>query len=405
MEFLYSAYVKGAAQPTDGTIDAESLRDAVSQLKGRGLLVVTIREKQRKARWKFLPTLRFVHVSSTERVLLARHLALILRAGLPIDRALEILQQHGRNKGLKNAITDIVGLVRKGESLSDAFVRYPAVFPPVFIAVVRWGEVGGSLVESLEHLAVQLEKDHDLRVKVRGAFIYPAIVIGATVIVGVIMSVFILPRIVGLLESFKVNLPFTTRLFLALARFLLRYGLYLLPLVVILPVGLFFLFRLRALRPVFHRFLLRIPIIGSLVQQVNLARFDRILGSLLRSGIPTVEALTITRDSMGNVQYRRAVQAVVETASTGTPISREIEKHKLFPPIQVQMVAVGEATGRLADVLLYLADFTERDIDQRTKNLATAIEPLLLLGIGLIVGGVAVSIITPIYQLVGSFSQ
>jgi type IV pilus assembly protein PilC len=205
MEFLYNAYNK-AGKPVRGIIDAASPVTAAATLRGQGLLILSVKEKRnRSPRFSFasiLSSTRFLRVSSTERVLLARHLALILRPGIPIDRALDILQEHRKNRALKTALQDIVALIRKGETLSEGFSRYPAVFPSVAVAVIRWGEAGGSLVESLDHLATQMEKDHDLRVKVRGAFIYPLIVIGATVIVGIIMGVFILPRIVGLIESF-----------------------------------------------------------------------------------------------------------------------------------------------------------------------------------------------------------
>lgn len=403
MDFEYVASTREGAS-RQGMVEAGSVRDAVAALKARGLIVISVRaRKTTRARPAF--GRRLVRISATERVLLARHLALILRAGIPIDRAIDILRAHGKNKGLQRVLEELVGLIRKGESFAVALARYPAVFPPLFVAIVRWGEIGGTLVESLEHLAAQMEKDYDLRSKVRGAFVYPAIVIVATFGVGIVMAVFILPRLVSLFESFKVDLPLSTRIFLAAARFVQRRGLLLLPAVILLPLAAVFLLRRPALRPFAHRLLLRLPVFGPLVRQVNLARFDRIFGSLLRSGIPVVDALRITRDSLGSIPYRRALTSVVESARQGMPVSRELENVPLFPSLQVQMIAVGEETGRLADVLLYLAEFTERDVDTRTKNLATAIEPMLLLAIGLLVGGVAVAVITPIYQLTSSFSR
>lgn len=403
MDFEYVASTQGGASRR-GMVEAGSVRDAVAALKARGLIVISVQaRKETRARQAF--GRRLVRISATERVLLARHLALILRAGIPIDRAIDILRAHGRNKGLKRVLEELVGLVRRGEAFSTSLARYPAVFPPLFVAIIRWGEIGGTLVESLEHLAAQMEKDYDLRSKVRSAFVYPVIVIVATVGVGIIMAVFILPRLVALFESFKVDLPLSTRIFLAVARFIQRRGLLLLPVAILLPIAAVVLLRRPALRPFAHRLLLRLPVFGPLIRQVNLARFDRIFGSLLRSGIPVVDALQITKDSLGSIPYRQVLTRIIESARQGMPVSRELEKVPLFPSIQVQMIAVGEETGRLADVLLYLAEFTERDVDTRTKNLATAIEPLLLLAIGLLVGGVAVAVITPIYQLTSSFSQ
>ncbi|TSC72649.1 MAG: type IV pilus assembly protein PilC [Parcubacteria group bacterium Gr01-1014_38] len=404
MEFSYTATTDSGETRT-GTVEAGSAREVVSALKTQGLIVLSIRPERERTPWQKRFGGWFVRASATERVLLARHLALILRAGLPIDRAFEILQSQGRNKGLRRVLHEILIRIQKGDSLAAALARYPTVFPPIFVAIVQWGEIGGTLVESLEHLAGQLEKDHDLRVKVRGALFYPAIVIGATIVLGVIMAVFILPRLVILFESFRVDLPLSTRIFLAVARFFLRRGVLLIPLLIALLVGAFVAFRSKALRPFTSRLILRMPVFGSLMKQVNLARFDRILGSLLRSGIPVVDALGITAESVGNYQYRRALQAVQSAVREGVPIGREIEKYAIFPTIQTQMVTVGEATGRLADVLLFLAEFTERDVDARTKTLATAVEPLLLIVIGVVVGGVAIAIITPIYQLTASFSK
>lgn len=404
MEFSYTAATSTGATRA-GTLEAQSAREVIATLKAQGLIVLSVQARERRRAGLKGFRARLVKIGSADRVLLARHLALMLRAGLPIDRALEILGVQARSSGMKKIFQELLTLVQRGESLGSALARYPTIFPPIFITVVRWGEVGGSLVESLEHLAAQLEKDHELRVKVRGAFIYPVIVIGATVVLGVIMAVFILPRLVVLFEAFQVALPLSTRVFLAVAKFFLRYGLIALPISLVLAVVSVLLIRSKFLRPFLHRAVLKVPVFGPLVSQVNLARFDRILGSLMSSGIPIVDALGITAESLGNVQYQRVLAQILRTAREGFPIGRETTKSKLFPPIQSQMIVVGEATGRLSEVLLYLADFTERDIDTRTKNLATAVEPMLLIFIGFIVGGVAIAVITPIYQLTGSLTK
>lgn len=404
MEFLYTiATHEGTTRK--GVLEAESAKGAVAALRAQGFVVLSL-EAKREARAlskKFRRSL--TRFPSAQRVFFARHLALILRAGLPIDKALEILQLQERNKPVRRVFQEMLALVRRGESFSATLARYPTMFSILFVSIVRWGEIGGTLVESLEHLANQLEKDHDLRVKVRSALIYPVIVIGATFALGIVMAIFILPRLVGLFEALKVDLPFTTRLFLAVARFLLRYGVFVLLFVPPLVIGTVALLRAKFARPFVHRVVLRLPVFGALIQQVNLARFDRILGSLIRSGIPIVEALGITAQSLGNLLFQQALTSLSNTARKGVPLGREIGRYQIFPPIQAQMIIVGEATGRLSDVLLYLAEFTERDVDTRTKNLSVAIEPMLLIFIGVIVGGVALAVITPIYQLVGSFSQ
>lgn len=404
MEFLYTiATQEGTTRK--GVLEAESAKGAVAALRAQGFVVLSLKMKKEARAFGKKFRRRLTRFPTIQRVFFARHLALILRAGLPIDKALQILQSQERNTSVRRVLQEMLALIQRGESFSSTLARYPTMFSLLFVSVVRWGEIGGTLVESLEHLASQLEKDHDLRVKVRSAFVYPVIVIGATFALGVIMAIFILPRLIGLFEALRVDLPLSTRLFLATARFFLRYGIFVLIVFPVFIIGTTVFFRAKFARPFVHRVLLRLPVFGPLVQQVNLARFDRILGSLIRSGIPIVEALEITSQSLGNLLFQRALTSLKNTAREGVPLGREIGRYPLFPPIQAQMIVVGEATGRLSEVLLYLAEFTERDVDARTKNLSVAIEPMLLIFIGVIVGGVAVAVITPIYQLVGSFSQ
>ncbi len=404
MEFEYTIATRDGAT-RKGTLEAESARGAVASLRAQGFVVLALAEKKAERALSKALRSRFTRFPMTQRVFFARHLALILRAGIPIDRALEILATQERNKSVRRVLQEMLALVQRGESFSATLARFPKMFSSLFVSIVRWGEIGGTLVESLEHLASQLEKDHDLRVKVRSAFIYPVIVIGATFALGMVMAVFILPRLVGLFEALRVDLPFTTRLFLAVSRLLLRYGVLFIVVTPVVIIGVVTVARAKFARPFIHRILLRLPVFGTLTKQVNLARFDRILGSLIRSGIPIVEALEITSQSLGNLLYQRVLLQLKNTAREGVPLGQEIGRYPLFPPIQAQMIVVGESTGRLADVLLYLAEFTERDVDTRTKNLAVAVEPMLLIFIGIIVGGVAIAVITPIYQLVGSFSQ
>lgn len=404
MEFAYTIATRdGATQK--GTLEAASARGAVASLRAQGFVVLALEEKKAERALSKALRSRFTRFPMTQRVFFARHLALILRAGIPIDRALDILSKQERNKSVRRVLQEMLALVQRGESFSATLARFPKMFSPLFVSIVRWGEIGGTLVESLEHLASQLEKDHDLRVKVRSAFIYPVIVIGATFALGVVMAVFILPRLVGLFDALRVDLPFTTRVFLAVSRLLLQYGVIFIVVTPVVIIGGIAVVRAKFSRPLVHRMLLRLPVFGTLTKQVNLARFDRILGSLIRSGIPIVEALDITSQSLGNLLFQRALLQLKNTAREGVPLGQEIGRYPLFPPIQAQMIVVGESTGRLADVLLYLAEFTERDVDTRTKNLAVAVEPMLLIFIGVIVGGVAISVITPIYQLVGSFSR
>ncbi|MDP3685534.1 MAG: type II secretion system F family protein, partial [bacterium] len=390
-----------------GNWEASSTRDVVAALRTQGFLVLDVREEHRRRSWRTFWSAQTARASTVERVLLARHLALMLRAGLTVDRAFQILSaQATHKKGLERALLAVHADIQHGEALSVACARFPKVFPMLFVSILRWGEAGGSLPESLERLAVQLEKDLQLRRSVRGALIYPAIVIGATLILGVVLSTFVLPRLLTVFESFQLDLPLMTRIFLVIARGISQYGVRILAIAVLLLATLTFLSRLSSVRPPIHRAFLALPVIGRIVRQVNLARTERILGSLIRSGIPIVEALGITSTAVGNLRFQEVLREVLAQAQRGLPISGILSKYpRLFPPIHSQMVAVGEETGKMQEVLLYLADFTEEEVAQMTKNLTTTLEPILLVFVGLVVGGVALAIITPIYQLTGSLTQ
>lgn len=389
-----------------GTWEGSSAHDVVAALRAQGFLVLNVMEAPPRRSWRASWDTFTARASIIERVLLARHLALMLRSGLTVDRAFQILLAQATRRGLERALRAVHADIQRGEALSVACARFPNVFPSLFVSILRWGEAGGSLPESLDRLAAQLEKDLQLRRAVRGALIYPAIVIGATVALGTVMSVFVLPRLITVFDSFDLELPLMTRVLLFIARGISQHGVALLIGIVVAMLAFGFVSRLPVLKPYIHRFLLRLPIIGHLIRQVNIARMERIFGSLIRSGIPVVEALGITSTAVENVRYQTVLREVLVQAQRGLPISGILAKYpRLFPPMHSQMIAVGEETGKLQDVLLYLADFTEEEVSQMTKNLATTLEPVLLVFVGLIVGGVALSIIAPIYQFTGSLTR
>lgn len=405
MEYAYTV-ARDDGSLLRGTADAESSRDAVAALRAQGFLVLDVHKRPRQRALTRLWQAAGARASLLERALLARHLALMLRAGLTIDRALQVLVAQTSRRGLLRVLTEVHAAVRRGEALSVACGRFPRVFPPLFVSLLRWGEAGGSLPESLERLAAQFEKDLSLRSKVRGALLYPAIVVGAALVVGIGMSTFVLPRLLTLFESFKVALPLPTKIVLVVGRGVTTHGVRVLGVALLLGVAIFFLSRLSSVRPRVHRAVLFLPLFGRLVRDVNLARFERILGSLVRSGLPVVDALAITGDAMTNLRYQEVLRDVRAQAQRGLPMAGILAKTpRLFPPIHSQMVAVGEETGRLHEVLLYLADFTEAEVDATTKNLATTLEPVLLVFVGVLVGGIALAVILPIYQLTASFSR
>lgn len=347
----------------------------------------------------------FGRVSSLERVLLTKHLSVMLKSGLTLVEALDVSGEQAGGK-LERVLGQVKAAVEGGSSFNEALAKFPRVFPAIYVSTVRVGEASGTLAENLNHLAQQLEKDYELVRKVRGAMIYPGIVLAATFLLGSGIAVFLLPKLAKLFSAFSSTLPLSTRILLAVATFFEKSGVIFIVAVVVAIVGLRFLLRSRPVRPIWHRFLLGLPLAGRVIQNVNLARFAWTLGTLLKSGVAITEAVAIVSTSLDNEVYRRSLTRVGKAIERGTTLAAVLTAEgKLYPKIADRMVNVGEKTGQLDEVLLYLAQFYEADLDHETKNLATTLEPILLLVIGLVVGFVAISIITPIYQLTGSLGR
>jgi len=279
--------------------------------------------------------------------------------------------------------------------------RFKNVFGEFAINLIKIGETGGILSQNLSYLAEELKKKHLLKRKVVGALVYPIIVTVATVGLVVVLTAYIFPKILPIFSGLKVTLPWSTRALMFVSTILRDHGLLILLALVVFFVGLVLTVKLsKHVRAVLDRVLLRLPIAGNIAKDYNLANICRTLGLLLRSHTRVVEAIGITALTSGNQSYRRVLERVAKGVSSGSKISRFLENEKrLFPEMMVHMVAVGETTGNLPETLLYLADMYEHDLDEATRNLSNSIEPALMVIMGLVVGFVAVSIITPIYQV------
>ncbi|MEK7150811.1 MAG: type II secretion system F family protein [Patescibacteria group bacterium] len=344
-------------------------------------------------------------VGLTDRALFAKHLAVMLKSGVPITEALATAGDAASGK-LKNIIHTILAAVESGRPLSAALSDHPKVFSGLFVQATYAGETSGTLVENLENVAIQLEKEKELVTKIRGAMLYPIIILIATSILGLAMAFLVLPKITPLFEGLHTKLPLTTRTLIAFSHYIELHGVQL---VVEIILGVFILLwvtRQKFSRPVTNYLTLHTPIINTMVRASNLARFSRTLGTLLKSGIGIGESLEITQKAVGNYYYQRAVGEAALRVSKGEKLAESLSDfEKLFPKIVTRMIKVGEESGKLEDTLFYLADFYEVEVDSSTKTLSTAIEPILLLIIGFIVGGLALSIITPIYEITGNIHR
>lgn len=345
----------------------------------------------------------FARLTTKEKIALFKYLAVMSNAGIPLERALEAV--HGQTKSLvmHRVLHLMITDVTSGEFLSTSLRKMPKIFDGMLVGLVEAGENSGTLSASLFRIAENLDKARELRAKVQGALLYPLIILFATSGITAYLMFFLLPQITPLFTSLNIDLPWTTKVVLGLSKFMLANWPWMLAVAGL--VGGVFVALERTVRPfryAVHVVSLYIPILGMLNRKVQVAQLARILGTLTKSGITLVESLRIGAESVGNDVYRRVLVELGNAVQEGDSMAPHLAAYKsLFSPFIVQMINVGEETGKLDESLIFVSEFSEREVDDTTKTLTTVLEPLLMLIIGGIVGFVAIAIITPIYHLTG----
>lgn len=344
-----------------------------------------------------------LRVPLKEQVIFVRHLSVTAKAGLPLLESLKIIRKESRSRALSMIMDQLIIDISNGQFLSAGLEKFKNVFGNLFINIVRVGESTGILPENLNYLADELKKKQELKRKVVGAMIYPAVIVAATLGITALLTVYIFPKILPVFESMKVTLPLSTRILIGVSHFATNYGLYALLGAVVFGFFLYGLTFIRVIRYYLHRFLLLIPVFGTMVQDVNLANLCRTLGLTLKSGVQVVEAINITGESLSNLVYRKRLFELSESVRRGEALAPYFAKYRhLFPIMVSQMVSIGEASGNLSETLLYLSDFYDSEVSDATKNLSNVLEPILMVTMGIVVGFVAISIITPIYEITSS---
>jgi len=358
-----------------------------------------------KARLTSELTFSFFRPSLTDIALFSKHLSVMIHSGIPLAEALQIAQDSAPSR-LQHITKGIAQSAKAGQSLSSAFGRYPGIFSKLFLGAVYAGERSGTLEASLDELALQLEKERELVAKIRGAFLYPTIILSAAFVLGLLFMFLILPRLTSLLLGLHVELPFTTQLLVDLSDILQEIGHIILIIIVTLLLFSVWILRQEFMKPLVHWIFLRLPIIKRLSRSANLARFCRTLGTLLKSGVHIDEALLIVKDTVSNHYYKKALAAAAPRITKGTKLSENLSLFpRLFPILVTRMVRVGEESGRMEETLFYLANFYEVEVDVSTKSLSSTIEPILLLIVGASVAFLALSIISPIFEVTGGIGR
>ena len=341
-------------------------------------------------------------VKRLELIVFSRQMATFIRAGIPILDGIAVVREQTRSRVLGRTLADVAALLASGEPLSAALARYPRVFSDLYVDMIVAAEATGELDVILDQLARYLERAEATSRRIRQAMLYPAVVVGLALVVVFILVTFVLPAFVALFADFEAELPLPTRILLALGEYGGTYGV---PTAALVLVGLVLLYLARdagPMRRVRDRLVLRLPIMGELVKLGIDSRFARTLSILLRAGIPVSEAFRIATAGTGNHVYRERLGPVREALLAGAGISRPLADSRLFGPLLLQMVKVGEETGTLDHYLEEAANFLDEDLDYRTKQMVTVIEPLMIVGVALLVGFVALSVVTPMYSILQS---
>ncbi len=406
--FIYSAKDKDG-QTKAGHTQAASQHELAAILRSQGLVLISADiagSEQSIKKWKnFFKTLssKWGWVSLVDKMVFSRHLAVMVDAGLSLNQALKILSEQNKNPKFKKIIDQIETNVRQGKSFSDSLAQYPKTFNGIYVNMVKVGETSGNLSEVLKLLAQQMKKDHELISRVRGAMIYPAVIVTAMIGIGTLMMIMVVPKLTEIFTEMNIELPLSTRMIIGISNLLKDHFILGIIILIISAIAIRFLIRFKSVKKVLHKAYLYLPIIGSLIQKINSARFSRTISSLIESGVSIVESLKIVAGILNNIHFKEALINSAEEVQKGKELSKALDSYKnLYTPMVVQMIGVGEETGNLSEVLETLADFYEEEIDNTTKNLSSVIEPVIMIVIGAAVGFFAISMMQPMYSMMGN---
>lgn len=332
-------------------------------------------------------------------VVMTRQFSVMIDAGLPITRALEVLIQQTENKKLAKVLEEISTRVQAGSSLSNAFKQYPEIFTPFYVSLVASGETGGNLADTLRQLADQVEKNYELTSSIRSALVYPAFILSAIIIVGLVLLIYVVPQLQTVFEEAGVALPIFTRILIAVSGFLVSFWWIILIIIVAAWYGFYRWIRTPNGRTAWDGFKLRIPIIGKILRKIYVARFTRTLGSLVAGQLPIIESITVASDVVNNEIYKSILLQTAERVKAGDTIIAALKEHEEIQPLVTQLIGVGEETGQLSFVLTKVADFFKEEVDRAVKNLTNLLEPAVIILLAVAVAAVVLSIIQPIYSL------
>jgi type IV pilus assembly protein PilC len=377
------------------TLEASSRDDVVAQLRRQRLSVVKIDEATQKKP-------RRGHIKMRDIVIFTRQFSTMINAGLPLVQALTILAEQSQNKVLSDITRKVVFDVESGNTVADALAKHPQAFSPLYVNMVAAGEAGGILDTILMRLATFMEKNDALIRKVKGAMIYPSVIMGVAGIAVTVLLIFVIPVFENLFSSAGLALPLPTRLVMGLSRFLRSYWY----LVIGSALSVWFMYKRYSSKPdgrlKIDRFLLRVPVLGDVLRKSAVSRFTRTLGTLVSSGVSILDGLEITARTAGNRVVQDAIMESRASIAGGDTIAAPLKKSGVFPPMVISMISVGEQTGGLDEMLSKIADFYDDEVDAAVSNLLSLLEPMMIVFLGFVVGGMVISMYLPIFDMINA---
>ncbi|QQR76963.1 type II secretion system F family protein [Candidatus Nomurabacteria bacterium] len=404
MKYTYKVKNKDGTEKK-GEIEAPDKFSAAKSLRVDGAQPISISEAKVKKTGISVPFIDsiFNKIKLHEKIIFTRNLSGMLSAGLSLYRALVVLEKQTKNEKFRSILNSLIKDIDKGGTLSEGMSKYPKVFSTLFVSMVRAGEESGKMSDSLKEIGLNLQKTYDLNKKIKGAIMYPSIIVGAIFLIGIFMMIFVVPVLTSTFKELNIELPASTKFIIFISDSLSKSPLLTLGLVFLLFIGLFLLFKSKFFKKYFDLIIFHIPVVGEIVKEVNSARTARTLSSLLISGVDMTKGLIITGEVLQNKFYKDTMQKAVVDIQKGITLSSVFkERVNLYPIMVGEMIEVGEETGKLSNMLVDIAVFYESEVDNKTKDLSTIIEPVLMILIGAAVGFFAISMISPMYSLMDS---
>lgn len=393
-----------SGQESEGEMEAADRFAVAAGLRSDGKSVISVEDVKSGFSFNMDAINVFLsRVKTQHLIVFAHNLSAMMKAGLSLSRGLTILERQTKNPAFKKTIKTLIDEISRGSTLSAGMAKFPKVFSAIFVSMVRAGEESGGLSDSLLVVGDQLEKSYLLKKKIKGAMIYPSVVLVTLVIIGVLMFIYVVPTLATTFKELNTELPLSTKIIIGLSDFLSNHLFVGILIVIGVVTGFVMILRTKQGRRAFEFSLFRLPVVGSLVRQSNAARTARTLSSLLSSGVDMLEAINITKDVLQNSYYKEVMTLAGERVQKGIPLSSVFaENENIYPLLVGDMVEVGEETGKLSQMLLNVALFYENEVDEATKNMSTIIEPILMVVIGASVGFFAVSMISPMYSVMSN---